>query len=511
MTTPKFELLNFSKEKLLQSYSSDVCSVRDIGEMEPAAYIGRYLVDLKAQTIIVEHGYVDGDYLEDFASYYVRCFYSYDRRCKRLHFFSESFDNSEFNNLVLGSLASDRADVITRSYLGFSVARPLPNAVVGRTLIATYPDDGGRRNYTVVQKYEANLFGIPLTIQTLPFQEQDTVLAACATVALWSALHKTKGLFGTAAPRPAEITRIANDAQAPLGRAFPSHGLTLNQMIHAVRKCGLEPEVFGISEALPILSIIYAHLRWGIPVVLGANIGSEGHAVTLTGFSLSDKRTVRSEVAPGQSSVPYRSLRINEFYAHDDQIGPFSRLKVKETSRANPIVFEGDWKDGGAGRLIEIVPTFLLVPVYNKIRVTCQDVHAKIAALWEVLLVVLVSDPTDYEWDLHLTTTNELKRTLSLDPTARPKKAELLFKQHPKYIWSASLSHGKCKLFEILADATDMERSLPFYEMIFLDEEFRKRLESVLASAKLQPHLEKWLTVRFFEFLCLQTRGEQGE
>ncbi len=162
---------------------------------------------MKAQTLVVENDYTDGDYLDDFASYYVKCFRSYNRRCKRLHFFGQKFAEGEFRQLVQGELPPSEEEALKTSYLGFVVARPLPEAIIGRTLLATYPPDGSRRNYPCTRVYRANLFGVELSVMSLPFQEQDSVLAACATVALWSAFHKTAELFGTTTPTPVEILR----------------------------------------------------------------------------------------------------------------------------------------------------------------------------------------------------------------------------------------------------------------------------------------------------------------
>jgi len=71
------------------------------------------------------------------------------------------------------------------NYLGFMVLKPLPQTIVGRTCFKTYPDDGNRRHFPTLHKYSSNLFGLPLTVNSLAYQEQDKVVAACATSALW--------------------------------------------------------------------------------------------------------------------------------------------------------------------------------------------------------------------------------------------------------------------------------------------------------------------------------------
>src|SRR5687768_17318561 len=178
-STP-FEARVFSSANLFSALSNDQCTPDEVAAKKRAQYLYEYLSDIGARTIVVEPEYTDGDYLDDFASFYVRCHQNYERRCKRLHFFSAEVSEDVLRAALL---EADRS-TLREAYLGFVVARPLPKAIVGRTLLKTYPPDGARRHYTVVRDYDANLFGITLSVRSLPYQEQDSVLAACATVAL---------------------------------------------------------------------------------------------------------------------------------------------------------------------------------------------------------------------------------------------------------------------------------------------------------------------------------------
>jgi hypothetical protein len=74
--------------------------------------------------------------------------------------------------------------------------------------LKTYPQEAGR-SFPATRRFTANLFGISLDIpQTLPFQEQDSIVAACATSALWSVLQATAKEFQHALLTPIEITDI---------------------------------------------------------------------------------------------------------------------------------------------------------------------------------------------------------------------------------------------------------------------------------------------------------------
>ena len=156
--------------------------------------------------MVIEKEYIDLDYLADYTAYYATCFEGYPTRCKRVHFFDIRLSESDLLDSIEGR-GADSAAKLQDAYQGFSVVRPLPEAVVGRTVLRTYPPDreNGRRHYCCVRPYDSNLYGIQLRTESLAFQEQDRVLMACATVALWSALHQTADLFGTSKLPPAQI------------------------------------------------------------------------------------------------------------------------------------------------------------------------------------------------------------------------------------------------------------------------------------------------------------------
>lgn len=210
-------------------------------DWKPASgYWDQYLSAMGIRTIVAESDYVDHDYLEDFSAYYVKCFTPYRRICRRLHFFTASFDQKGLEDHLEGH-GSVSSGALESSYAGFMVVRPLPNSVIGRTCLAHYGSDGSRRHFPTSLPYEARLFGHSLNVDTVPFQEQDQVTAACATSALWSALHVTGRRFQHHVPTPVEITRSATQHMPLRSRAFPNtDGLTIEQMAHAIRAVGLE-------------------------------------------------------------------------------------------------------------------------------------------------------------------------------------------------------------------------------------------------------------------------------
>ncbi len=188
-------------------------SIEHVQRKVHRGYLEEYLGEFRATTILVENQYVDHDYLEDFARYYVKCFHKYPGVCTRVHFFTSSFDDEHIISLLTGTNGPLSCDDLRQHYLGFLVVKPIPETFIGRTCLRTYPPDGGRRHYPTKRKYSVHLFGLTLNVDSIAFQEQDKVVAACATSALWSAFQATGMLFHHSIPSPVEITQASTVAQ----------------------------------------------------------------------------------------------------------------------------------------------------------------------------------------------------------------------------------------------------------------------------------------------------------
>lgn len=495
---PVFELdiRPFGAETLYGALRSDWQTTEEVAQHPQAQYLLRYLNFLGAKSIVVEREYTDADYLDDVANYYIKSFEQFDRRCRRLHFFSKKWGSDQLRAALL---STDAPPELQRSYLGFVVARPLPDAIIGRTVLVTYPHDEQRRHYPTTRLYTAHLYGAALSVKSLAFQEQDTVLAACATVSLWSAFQKTAVLFNTAMPTPARITQAAT-ASVFSTRPLPSHGLALQQMARAVREVGLEPEVFHCKANVPLLSLLVSHMELGVPPVLGLDIEGVGlHAVAVTGYSL--RATPQHEHEDMVEGAPRRvGLRVDELYVHDDGHGPFARIKactgVPKSDDESAVTFKGSWKKPGTDEDAVLRPLFVLVPVYHKIRLKFLDVQQWLTKFMAVVECVM-EDVASIEWAISLTTTNHFKLHLKTTKLPATEIARVLFTQQPRFLWRATMTVAYEPVVEIVFDATGMARSQPACDMLFYDQDFRERLKLVVSV----PEWETVLGSRFLAFL----------
>jgi hypothetical protein len=468
---PSFHVLPYQIETLIRLFADNTtANLKQVSAKQHCIYFEEYFRSLSAKTIVAEYSYVDLDFLEDYSGYYARCFDDYSRKCLRLHFFQETFSAEQFEKLLSAGDEGFRVS-LQNSYLGFIVLKPLPQTVVGRTCLKTYPDDNGRR-FFATRVYEANLFGLPLKIETLAFQEQDSESAACATSALWSAFHGTGHRFHHTIPSPLEITKSANALGEHLTRSLPaSGGLTTQQMAKAIRSVQLDAYIIGVQNEYLLKSTLYAYLRCLIPVLLFEAIVDisdaakhrriDYHAVALTGFSLALPLPVPFD------NFLLRASRIDKVYAHDDQLGPFSRMVfdgVKTTvDGAAENSLSTSWRSsGGKEGMIRAVPKHFIIPLYHKIRIPFPDVQDAVMSFDKLIVPLKKSLPSirePLEWDIYLTTVNELKTAILSGEYPAPKgRRELLLQELPRFLWIATAANDAGPVLTLLFDATDVQQ-----------------------------------------------------
>jgi hypothetical protein len=191
---------------------------RDLGSRQ-VKYLRCYLHDLGACATVLEPNYFDHDYLSEFEAFYATSAAGYPNICRRVHYFNESVTRTLFERAVGGHPEAQK--LLERSYLGHIVLRPIAGAPIGRTVLRVYADDAGLaagmpRVMEPAREYEAHVAGLTLKVSGLAWQQQDSAVGACATVALWSMLHSSALDDRHAISTTARITAMAHGA-APTG------------------------------------------------------------------------------------------------------------------------------------------------------------------------------------------------------------------------------------------------------------------------------------------------------
>jgi hypothetical protein len=297
---------------------------------------------LKCQSVVVETQYVDRDYADAYGKLYGRSFHTYRRFPYRLHFLAQPLESGL--ELHIDSLTSEkeRWQALQDKYLGFAVIRPSIPDTIGRAVILP-PCSRDHNCFILCQnEFDLNLAGLPLKARGCAFMEQDGMVGACATAAVWMAhmtLYKRRGLptFSTTS-----ITELADATYPSPQRVFPSEGLSIEQIGVAMKRMGHETIAvdLGATSKEEVKRWLYYYVESGIPIVLGVETPDGTHAITLVGHTLKSPLTQESVEPILEFDDSYFYLASDwaeEFVMHDDQRGPYHLVKVvagKETSSA---------------------------------------------------------------------------------------------------------------------------------------------------------------------------------
>ena len=338
-------------------------------------------------------------------------------------------------------------------------------------------------------------------------QEQDSVVAACATSALWSAFQITGRKLPHCIPSPHRITRFATEGGACESRAFPTKGLTVGEIGRAIFKMGLSQQSLSTYDQAMFRAEAYAYLKLGLPLILCGTIRDPGgtkdsenwHAVTIIGFEIPDS-------AEGKTcrNVSLRGAAIEKLYCHDDRLGPFFAFVGEPENRDadNPQGMMIKWKTYEEKKVLmsdctvqddheRFTAKRVVAPVYHKLRIGFTDVldalellHAKILTYLEERGFSGELDIHHLTWDLYLSTSDAVKKRcrnplLGLECSLVEK---ICREPMPKYVWVASALEKKRRLGTFLVDATGIAQDINVFAFVEGERPFKAMLYAATKS-----------------------------
>lgn len=349
---------------------------------------------VNAQSVVIEDHYIDRDFMEDHSIFYSKNLVPVSNHCRRVHFFNidagaveEALRGIRDQQTALNFKAASEA-FASQHYLGFCVIRPLPGSPVGRTVLVSFPKEGTDfiRDFGCVCDYKVHLAGVPLRIRGLAFQQQDLGVSACATTALWSALHRARELDGGFPATPAQITVRASQFALPFGRSMPSEGLSLDQMCQAVQSLGYAPNLFRAKRFLVSRWILYSAVRSGIaPVLILSNGNGLAHAVTVAGAKLKREHQVEDPLKDEMASDLFA------LYVHDDRFGPYIRADIKKDQEDLNLEIEILDAKYGTKEIWRL--SHILVPMHNKVRLSPEMMYHRVWAVVPLIGSGKADDP----------------------------------------------------------------------------------------------------------------------
>ena len=379
-------------------------------------YLHAYLHILGSSVIVEEQNYFDRDYLDEFSSFYSLSSRGYVNVCRRLHFFSSDQVNYELFKRAAGG-DEQAEELLQNSYLGFCIIRPIPTAKLGRTILKWFPDNevDTPRITSPSREYICNIVGITLKVVGLAWQQQDRGVGACATIGLWSTLHSSAFDDHHSIPTTAEITKSAHEGASLGSRIFPASGLTMYQVMEAIKAQRLAPIWFASDIEVEVeiekgnaeegnakkkqiryklingfskerfLSTCASFVRSGYPVLIWCeHLDSKAiqkHIICAVGF----RESPPQDIDAGKFSLQDEGIK--HLYIHDDNLGPNVRFKIKDNGFNKngdplPVTIIADPPDSAIGDdslptldYPEIRPEALCVAVHECIRISPDTLH----------------------------------------------------------------------------------------------------------------------------------------
>ncbi len=438
--------------------------------------IDKILIRENVKTAVGEE-YLDRHFIHDFCGHYGSCYYDYPKKCIRIHFFAKRFSLRKFKEVITRDDAN--AEDLGK-YVGFIVLRPIPGAILGN--VSLQADLTNRSIFLLFKERIVHLCGLDLKVETIPFQEQDHAISACATAALWMALQAVPGNQPHNVPSPHKLTENAHKVMVEGVKSHEvARGLTVAQMSGAIKDENLNPLTcvpFSTSYAKALLK---AYLNMGVPVVMGielyyrsdkaakkASSRSIGfHSVTALGYAegdvlkLFDAPDMASKDDDDVTDLFLESSSINTLFCHDDQIGPYSALSFSDE---DCVGLDTEWGRMFSHGPIDAKITSVLVPCNPKVRIRFSKIYEIVKALNAELVGYFSLLGGIISWDIRLENVCNIKRELrSVDFLDDSTRFNLLTLSMPRYIWVVDLYykvHGrKERITSFLFDATNIENS----------------------------------------------------
>lgn len=467
----------------------------DIFKKPQVGYIYNYLEALGAKSVLLELNYIDKDYLEDFSRYYVKRFGNAGHHCARMHFFTDTVNHLSITRVLKGEEgAAEVAEDLSSSYLGFMVIKPLPKTFIGKTCLKVMDDAHDvqhRRKRRLSRNYRVDLFGIQLNVPSIAFQEQDKVVAACATTAIWSALHCLKWRDVRAIHSCSEITVNAINHIDGSANSFPNKELSNKQIMRSLDVEGLRHHSESLANMIQedFLATVTSYIDSHLPLLIMGEVFSvqkengktlvpygAGHAITIVGYKTDEESVV---------------------YVHDDRLGPYARAKMVQLSdyEIDSTARPNGWALG-LQRLNDdqenweephelIVPEFLTIPADKKARLpfyyanfTCQTIKKEIEHIFWVKSPELAEKAKGLSYEITLREISDIRSevrkylapAIHVDSSTgiahevEPDDYELWRKDKIKFLtssfarlqWQAQFFYESQEAFKVFIDASDI-------------------------------------------------------
>ncbi|MDI9363418.1 MAG: hypothetical protein QM541_00605 [Flavobacterium sp.] len=527
---PLPNIYNYTIEEFINQIftsNNELTTKKEIANNSVFKYISGYFQKAKIRYFLLEKEYISIDYITDYSAYYSKCFKNYGNKCVRIHLFSfqayntEDFKKELTKNLLAENNAKDSSEFWKKNYLGFIVIRPIPKFFIGYSILNHYDalnipiKAGGEiRHYWGVKRYKITVLGKSVTLDSLAFMSQDSNVGACATIAIWTMLQRAVENYFVCLKSPYEITKDAGLTKYDGNRIFPNSGLDPVSICTAITKNNLATEIRYFANVKVgsrneyLKGYINAYSKISLPIILGIELEKGGatfrHAVAVCGHTEIEinekvksnieipKYLLPSVIAGSEKKLIVKSRNINKVYAHDDQIGPFSKFTFRDKDKITTY-----WNTNEGYKKCRVIA--LIVTVFEKIRIPFEEIESRCINL-DKFFKRYFEDAfqSQIEWDIKLQYGSDFKEEIKksayegyTDEEKQATQLQILSKPLPKYLWIISLFVNKIKVFDFIFDASGLRKTNVFENLYGYSKTVKRLLESCLTKISTKNNKEE--------------------
>jgi hypothetical protein len=368
------------------------------------------------------------------------------------------------------------------------VIKPTPTALIGPTLIAfnLNREDDLIPLLLCQREYKVHLFGKEIRLESLVSQEQDKLTSVCATVSIFSVLHKLSELFRLPTPSTSTISEIVGISHTKSNRIYRNEiGLTSKSIAHIFRYYGLETISKNLNEMNfhlneSYIQYIYAYAKSKIPIILSLDISSNQsknyHSVVVVGVLFDMKKLNKI------NGFNLFSRAIKKILVHDEGSGPFLELSLDENLESGKVAVQFPRKDRIEFR--DFIITGSIIPNPKYIKVNHSDVITYVKPIDRILRKLLPNN-NEVMWDVYLNQNIDFKEKqlkLDQDPSLNIKNSQ--FRSYPRYLWVADCYIERIAFLTLVFDSSMPNYVNPIFDKIIYNQNTLDGLINVFKEIK---------------------------
>jgi hypothetical protein len=370
-------------------------------------------------SFIVEFPYTDSHYRDCYYFYHAAKFEDLPRETLRVHIFASSITSIE----SLCAMATENERLVSDSYFGFFIVRPLNRFPLGHSFIS--PRAFKRQDFLCcLIKERVYLLGVKLTVCAFPHVAQDTETHTCAESSLWALLTYYGSKYRTYQTLlPSDIIRHLNSVSAH--RMLPSNGLTVNELSTVLTQDGHNCVLYtkNTDEDL-LLQIMRIYIESGIPLIVALENEQNGHAVVAIGHG----ETKCPAPAHGWQDMCEYDRNIVFI---DDNMAPYQLARATAPA------------EHYGRNLADMEIASLVVPLQKHMFLEARQAYTLVKHVLNHKAVGLMNFGSSWQTRLLLTSGRAFKNSLLTDKTiAGSTRNALLRISLPKFIWLCEIYEG---------------------------------------------------------------------